>query len=379
MGHARHFSSTYAQARARFLACVDAAGGTVETHVNPHALGAEGEDLAMDVARFGAVDAEALLVICSGTHGNEGFCGSACQAGFLAEGLLAQRATDTAVLLVHAVNPYGFSHVRRVTEDNVDLNRNFQDFSRPLPDNAAYREIHDVVVPADWDGPERARCDAVLQRWTVDHGGIRALQAAIAGGQYAYPDGVFFGGRKPTWSNETVRAVMRDHAGTARRLALIDIHTGLGPPGEGELISVRDPGSTGFARAKAWWGETVKSVVGHAGEESRSTPVTGSLIGFVEDTAAAEATAIGLEFGTVELLEVFDALRGDNWLYSWGLPSGLAMTSPLARRIKDKIRDALTVDSDDWKEKVFTRAAEVTLQAFKGLAGVDAAARGPAR
>jgi hypothetical protein len=368
MAHARHFAVTYREARARFLAAAEAAGAGVESHTNLRVHGLEGEELAMDVARLGPRDVDALLVITSGTHGNEGFCGSACQTGFFSEGLFSERSDATAILQVHAVNPYGFSHLRRVTEDNVDLNRNFQDFTRPLPDNAAYGEIHDLLVPADWDGAERERCDAALQTWTGQHGGIRAFQAAIAGGQYAYPDGVFFGGRAPTWSNETFRAVMRDHARGARRIGLIDIHTGLGPRGEGELISVREPGSEGFARARAWWGDTVKSVVGHAGEESRSTPVTGSLIGFVEESSDAEATAIGLEFGTVPLLEVLEALRGDNWLYARGLPAGVSMASPLAQQIKARMRDALTIDSDDWKEKVFAQAAEVALRALRGLA-----------
>ena len=99
-------------------------------------------------------------------------------------------------------------------------------------------------------------------------------------------------------------------------------------------------------------------------------PVAGPLIGSVgERLPGAEVTSIGLEFGTVEVIEVLEAIRGDNWLYARGLPSGLSMGSSLARDIKTKIRDALTVDADDWKEKVFARAADFTLRAYRGLAG----------
>ena len=42
-------------------------------------------------------------------------------------------AAGLRVVLLHAINPWGFSWARRVTEDNVDLNRNFRDFSRPAP------------------------------------------------------------------------------------------------------------------------------------------------------------------------------------------------------------------------------------------------------
>ena len=60
------------------------------------------------------------------------------------------RAKGVAVLYIHALNPYGFSHVRRVTNENVDLNRNFQDFSQPLPQNPAYAELHGLLQPPNW-------------------------------------------------------------------------------------------------------------------------------------------------------------------------------------------------------------------------------------
>ena len=158
----KYFSWTYAEARRKFLDAARAFGAVLESHVHPRGRGAEGEELAVDVARFGDMDAEKLLIVVSGTHGNEGFCGSGCQVGLMGEGVVRARPPSVAVLLIHAVNPYGFSHIRRVTEDNVDLNRNFQNFAEPLPENARYAEIHDALVPADWDGPARARAETAL-------------------------------------------------------------------------------------------------------------------------------------------------------------------------------------------------------------------------
>ena len=45
------------------------------------------------------------------------------------------------------------------------------------------------------------------------------------------------------------------------------------------------------------------------------------------------------------------------------------MDSRLARDIKTKIRDALTVDTDDWREKVLARVADFAVSAYRGLAG----------
>jgi len=368
MGISQYFSATYAEAREKFLDAAKSAGAAIESHVNPNAEGSNGEELAADVARFGDMDSERLFIAVSGTHGNEGFCGSGYQTGFIKERIVDARPESVAVLLVHAINPYGFSHLRRVTEDNVDLNRNFRDFSKPPPDNPRYAEIHDLLVPSDWDGPGRARADAALEAWRAENGGMPAFQAAVTGGQYDFPDGMFFGGGKASWSNQIFRAILQKHGSKAKRIGCIDFHTGLGPAGYGEPICILSPDTPGFERAHGWWGDEVTSIDGVAAQKSTSAPVTGPLIGCFEETLpGAEATAIGLEFGTVALSQVLDALRGDNWLYARGLGSGLGMDSGLARAIKAKMRDALYVDTDDWKEKIYARGADFTLKAYRGL------------
>src|SRR5205807_10591933 len=84
-------------------------------------------------------------------HGVEGFGGAGCQVGFLIDRLYEALPSSGCALLVHALNPHGFAWLRRVNEDNVDLNRNFIDFSQP-PSSAAYEPLHDWLVPTDWEG-----------------------------------------------------------------------------------------------------------------------------------------------------------------------------------------------------------------------------------
>ena len=40
----------------------------------------------------------------------------------------------------------GFAHALWFTEENVDLNRNFVDFSQPLPQNPRYAEVHALIA-----------------------------------------------------------------------------------------------------------------------------------------------------------------------------------------------------------------------------------------
>src|SRR5262249_50013786 len=144
-------AQSYAEARQKFLAAADSADLDVESHAHPM-LGRDGEALALDVARDGPRDAQRLLLISSGWHGVEGFGGSGVQAALRRDAAWRQAAHDAgvAVVYLHALNPYGFSWWRRTTHENVDLNRNFHDFSKPLPSNPGYDEIASLLVPPTW-------------------------------------------------------------------------------------------------------------------------------------------------------------------------------------------------------------------------------------
>ena len=203
------FSPSYATARRKFMDAAADRGLRIDSRVLD-LPGAAGETLAIDVVLDGPAFASKLLVVLSGVHGVEGFCGSAIQTGMLRLG--ARAHPDTAVLHVHAINPHGFSHLRRVTQENVDLNRNFVDFSQPLPVNAGYGEIHEWLLPPSW--PPGRDAESALAAYRDKHG-ERGLQRAIGLGQHAHPDGMFFGGRGPTWSNRTFRAILQ-HYGSGR-------------------------------------------------------------------------------------------------------------------------------------------------------------------
>jgi hypothetical protein len=359
------FPATYAAARERFRAVAQAQGATLEAHEHPHARGPAGETLAIDVARLGALDAPALLVVSSGTHGVEGFCGSGIQVLLLDDALVrsALAQAGAGLLLVHAVNPYGFAHLRRTNEDNVDLNRNFRDFAAPIARNAAYDELHGFIVPGTW--PAAPDTEAALGRYIAERGAA-ALQAALTGGQYHHPDGLFYGGSAPAWSNEVLRGIFRRHGATRRVLGWIDVHTGLGPEGHGEKIYSGPDAPEPLARTRAWFGCDVTSF--YAGT-SASAQVSGSVSAAAMDACPGVAYAgIGLEFGTVPLLHVLQALRADQWLANH--PDAPA---PVASAIKRALRDAFHLDTDAWKAMAWGQARVAVLQALRGLAATQQA------
>ncbi|MFT3664292.1 M14 family metallopeptidase [Piscinibacter sp.] len=359
MNAAAHFSHGYAQARARFLAAAESAGLDVESHVHP-LLGRDGETLAMDVAREGAKDAGALLIVSSGCHGIEGFCGSGVQHALLGDASwhALLRDSGVAVLYVHALNPHGFSWWRRVTQENVDLNRNFHDFTRPLPANPGYDEIAALLVPPTW--PPSPEVAAALQRHLAAHG-LGAFQQAVTSGQHEHPEGLFYGGRNPTWSQVTLRHVLREHGRRCARLAWIDLHTGLGPSGVGERIFAGRDDAAATARARAWWGGNITSI--HDGSSS-SAPLTGLMWTAAHDECPqAEYTGIALEYGTVPVMAVLDALRADQWLENH--PEAGATQR---EAIKRQMLTAFYTDTDAWKQAVLAQAFDAARQAVAGLA-----------
>ena len=352
------FSASYAQARAKFLQA--AAGLALESHAEPRA-GLEGEALAMDVVRLGADDAQALLIVSSGCHGIEGYCGSGLQVALLRDAALRAQARDAgvALLMVHAMNPWGFSHGRRVTAENVDLNRNFVDFTRPLPRNPGYDELAAAILPPQW--PPTPQTEAPITHVRAAHGPM-ALQAAVSAGQYDHPDGIFYGGRAPTWANAALRVVLRRHAARCTRLGWIDVHTGLGESSVGERIFACRPDAAALARAKAWWGDVTSMYDG----SSTSADLSGNAFEAVYDECPrAEYTGIGLEYGTHPIDTVIGALRADHWL------ARLGAAAPPAQRdaVRHAMRTAFFTDTPAWRQAVLAQGREAVAQAIDGLAG----------
>jgi hypothetical protein len=355
---AQYFAQSYAEARSALHDAAAAAG--LKVRPEPHPLkGPEGEELATDVIWIGPEDARKLLVSISATHGGEGYCGSGAQRGMLETGRYKDLPADTAVLMIHAINPHGFAWMRRVTEDNVDLNRNFVDFEAPLPENPGYEELHEVICPASWDRETIERTFAELMAYGEEHS-TAALQQAISGGQYRHADGIFFGGRGPTWSHRKLKELLTHHGARAEKIAVIDYHTGLGPFGHGERICVHPAGSAARARAEAWYEGDITSTDDGS---STSAPLVGTNdAGIGAALAHAEVTQIALEYGTQPLFEVLSALRGDNWLHVHGDPKG-----PEAAPIKAELKRCFYPGTPEWCRLVWDRAVQTEELALAGL------------
>ena len=354
-----YFARDYSGAREKFLAAAKPHAVRLRSFQNP-LRGPRGEKLFCDAVWTGPLAAERVLVTISATHGVEGFCGSGAQTAWFATGAWREIPKDVAQLHLHAVNPHGFAWLRRVNEDNVDLNRNFVDHVRPYPENQAFERLFAAICPNEWTDASRAASAAVLAEFAKRNGDF-ALQGAISSGQYSHPDGVFFGGHAPTWSHRTIRAVFADWLGRAKTVGIVDFHTGLGPRGYGEIICGLPPSHPGHALAQGWYGSDLTSP-----EMGTSTsPVLHGTNGegFARFLAHARFAAVALEYGTLPVNDVLEAIRADNWLHLHGDIAGED-----SRRIKTQMRDAFAPADAAWRDAVWARAEEVLRLTAFGLA-----------
>jgi hypothetical protein len=353
------FSRDYAEARRKFRASAAAAAADVQTFVLEH-RGPDDLDLSTDTAWIGPRNARRVLLTISGTHGVEGFFGSAVQIEWLRRMKGAALPGEVAILQVHALNPYGFAWLRRTNENNVDINRNWMDFDEPLPANALYDELSKDLCPADWSAAAQKETWRRLQAWITSRGAA-AFQKAIQGGQWTHHSGLFYGGRCASWSRNTLTSIVAAHLRQASHVCLLDFHTGLGSYGYAEPIVARRRTDPAFTRTRAWIGGGAKSMYG---DGSVSTEVRGDgLTGIAALLPETAVDAVALECGIRPVLETAQALRADAWLHAHGDP-----LSDEARPIKQMIRSAFHSDDPLWQGMALGQGIAACHAAVGGLA-----------
>ena len=351
------FNSRYAKARYNFLTTASESATLIKSWQHP-LRGIAGEKLYLDLAWFGSLTASKVLITISGTHGVEGYCGSGIQVGSIKTGWHLQADQDVAIAMIHALNPYGMSHLRRVNEDGVDLNRNFIDFTQPLPKNTFYEDLAEVITPEQWT--ESIQTATLAQIINYLHENSLGTEA-IAQGQYQYWYAPFYGGEAPTWSNRIFNQIVDRYLLDKQAIGLLDYHTGLGQYATGQLMSLDYQTNSNKNLAAEIWGD--KLVV--AGSQQSVAPYSpkGTLIATLPNKLNQSICMPAVyEFGTIPETEVFEALRADHWLQAHGDLGGKQ-----ALEIKQNMLYAFYCDSPDWQKSVCSLAFAAQEELLAGL------------
>eukprot|EP00796_Vickermania_ingenoplastis_P006043 gene6043-4344_t len=303
-----YFSDTYAQCREKFLAAAKAAGATkIENHL---ICSRDGEDYFLDTAFFEGKMKNKMLVHSSGTHGVEGYTGSAVQTKLLRTWEKSNQ-DGPSILFVHAINPYGMAHYRRFNENNVDLNRNYlteeqwKEVKSRDPNIGGYETFKHVLSPSHppkwtdkyWFYPTFA--------WAVLRHGFTALKRAFVTGQYHHPEGIYFGGHGEQPSVTTLRTLLKSYSnnGTLEDAIFIDVHSGLGPAGVDTIMC----GNSNDAEraAKVFVGTKVQNDAAAASGPSGGYNLAAGIIRpRIELAGPTKTLSITEEFGTVPGLQL---------------------------------------------------------------------------
>jgi succinylglutamate desuccinylase len=351
---------SYDDSRRTFLQLAAKAGATLRSYHVPGAT-PDGLTLTTDTAQLGPPDARTLVAVTSGIHGAEGYAGAACLCRFLQTWPGRHAGSGIAFLLVHAINPWGFAHDSRVTEEGVDLNRNFVDFPKAATRPAPYDVFHRLLVEEYRPLPWGWRNQLELLSHGLSARRRRALQNAVTSGQYERRDGMFFGGFAPTKSRGVWEQILCDTVDGRQRAFLLDLHTGLGKRGVGELMCDLPKASSSFRQIADWFAGRIRSM---ADGDSVSAALSGTMTAAFMRSRPESRHAIGLEFGTCAQLVVLNALRADQWRRN---NAGM-LSARQEQRVRQKMKRSFAPADERWSTLVGERFDEVMEQLSKGLA-----------
>jgi len=287
--------------------------------------------------------AKNVVIMNSGIHGVEAPAGVLFQDALLAEdcandGTKIDRS-ETAILVLQAMNPYGAKYGRRFNENNVDLNRNFFDaetnrgeaFKGFSIKNQEYKDLQHLLEGG------RINILDIGAAW-IRHGSDKMNKALS--GQYEYPEGLYFGGREVQPQAVEVQKLIASKIAPFKNVAVIDMHTGLGKEGINQIMmnpvanDAPEATKTAFAREvellKKMFPESEckdlcevqgVSTAGSGGEEiSASFVTTGDFTQWFHERFADKRTggtviSVTSEIGTITARKVLEGLVDENYCH----------------------------------------------------------------
>jgi hypothetical protein len=349
----RVFCRDYATARAGFREAAGRAGCELVA-VPIGQLGPDGTELTLDVALRGSSTAARTLVLSSGLHGIEGYFGSAVQRAWL-EGPGRAPDRERRVVLIHALNPYGFAWRRRVNEDNVDLNRNFMRQGQAYQGaDPGYRELDPLLNPER--APRRFEPFLLQALPALARHGFRSLKNAVAQGQYEFPRGLFYGGSGLSKSGQLLRVHLPGWLGRPEQVMHLDLHSGRGAFGRYALCVDLPSESERVASLRERFGaHAVESFDPHG----VLYEIRGALGPWLEELfPTVHYDCLLAEFGTYHALKVLEAMRYENLAHHH-----VERGAPGYERAKQRLFEAFCPASPRWRKQVLQSALNVIAQA----------------
>ena len=155
---------------------------------------------------------------------------------------------------------------------------------------------------------------------------------------------------------------METHLGRARKVAYLDLHTGIGPWREHIYLCFHPHGSPARERARAWWGERAVNLQGvtHRQLATYSGTIIDAVAGMLPE---AEVTSVVVEFGTRPRPEMQRAGMAQRWIRFEGPRDPV-----LAAKVRREYEAAFYPADPEWRSAVLEQSKEFI---DRGVAGIS--------
>ncbi len=314
-----------------------------------------------------------LLVISSGVHGIEGYTGSAVQQMFLNELLSSDVLSEMGILVIHGVNPYGFKNQRRVSENNVDLNRGSEmDDSLFASKNLGYGALYEMLNPQGEVSSYSLRNQFfyMIAIGKMLKESMSVLRQAILQGQYEYPEGIYFGGNNFEPQIDSLQRILPGLFAPYETILNIDLHTGYGsrrvlhlfpnPVDDPELVEKTE---FVFEDQPIDWGNTDEFYT-----------ISGGFSTDLLSKINPDATYLYMvfEWGTFNTEKTFGSLKSlqviinENQGFQFGY-----MNSKHEQRIKKRMLEAYYPESEAWRSEVMESGRDMLKLVLEKFPVVD--------
>lgn len=361
-----YFKSTFKEAKVDFLGRSE-----VLTKKNPDLYTNGKENIPalnlnykeIDYLFFGKKNFENLVVIQAGTHGIEGHTGSGV-TNFIIDYLQDKKIQNTSFLFIHGVNPHGFSINRRTNENNVDLNRNFVIDKKTFEENnPGYDVINDFLNPTTlteinfW---EKLKFYFSAINLIAKHS-KDTLKRAILKGQYSHEKGVYFGGKDYQPEFFALNNVWDKFAPAAKKVLLIDIHTGYGERNKLHYLANASTSEDAESLKKIFYKNKIDF-----GDDKEFYQVSGDITSFFQKKYATpdrKTYALAFEFGTLNSQKTLGSVDSLYRMIKENAGYHYQYKSPEDQKNMDKLfMDMFYPQDFSWRDQVLAQTKEAVDQ-----------------
>jgi hypothetical protein len=346
------FSVDYATARSRFINTAKGAGARLYS-LAMDALGPLNLPLSIDIAWLGNPVPRRVILHQTGVHGIEGFTGAAIQLSLLTRNKLWV-GTDSAIIFVHILNPYGMAWLRRTNENNVDLNRNCLGAGDMWAGaTEGYRQLDHLINPKSPPSPDFFLARAIFN---VLFHGYQSLKQAVAIGQYEFPDGLFYGGSRIEQGPALYKRWLTDHLDALEEIYVIDVHTGLGRWREESLFLETPATDQELERLSL---RLDRPLIRVTEGDSPGYVIRGGVSNLFQQVfGQAKLLYFVEEFGTYSALRVVSALREENRWHLYG-------RGHLVHPTKNTLKEMLCPSPKCWRRYTHDRGCDLAYRVME--------------